>query len=67
MPMRTRDLIRSYVSDLDVGDLFSVDDVVDWFKSRWPRYTPSGSSIGSSIRSFDNVQIVSSGIYKVIA
>ena len=64
---KIRDLIRSYVSDLDAGDLFSIDDLKAWFKATWPRYTPTSSSIGCVIRSFDNVQIVSSGVYKVIA
>jgi len=64
---KIRDLIRSYVSDLDTGDLFSIDDVKAWFKATWPKSTPSSNCIGCVIRSFDNVQIVSSGVYKVIA
>ena len=64
---KTRDLVRSYVNDLQVGDVFSVDDVVAWFKATWPRYTPTGNGIGCFMRGFGNIQILRCGVYKVIA
>ena len=67
MPRKTRDLVRSYISDLEVGDVFSIDDIVAWFKETWPRYTPTGNGIGCFMRGFGNVQIVKTGVYKVIA
>ena len=68
MPMRTRDLIKMYVSDLDVGDVFSIDDIMAWFKERWPRYTPGSNEIGCNVRChMRNVAIIGNGIYKVIA
>ena len=67
VPMKTRDLIRSFISDLEVGEQFSIDDVVAWFKATWPRYTPSGNGIGCYMRSYGNVQILGNGIYKVVA
>ena len=68
MPMRTRDLIKMYVSDLDVGDVFSIDDIMAWFKDRWARYTPGSNEIGVNIRChINNVVLLSTGIYKVIA
>lgn len=67
MGVSTRELIRSYISDLDVGDEFSIEDVVAWFKATWPRYTPTGNGIGCYMRGFGNVKILSCGIYKVIA
>lgn len=66
MGVSTRELIRSYISDLDVGEIFSIDDVVAWFKATWPRYTPSGNGIGCYMRSYGNVQILGGGVYKVI-
>ena len=67
VPMKTRDLIRSFISDLEVGEQFSIDDIVAWFKATWPRYTPSSNGIGCYMRSYGNVEILGNGIYKVIA
>ena len=67
MGIKTRDLVRSFVNDLQPGDEFSIEDVIDWFKATWPRYTPSGNGIGCFMRGFGNVQIISCGVYKVIA
>lgn len=67
MPPKTKDLIKSYISDLEVGDLFSIDDVIAWFKATWPRYTPNGNGIGCYMRSYGNVQILGGGVYMVIA
>lgn len=64
---KTRDLLRSYISDLNVGDVFSVEDVIMWFKATWPKWTPSSNGIGSFIRGFENVRILKTGVYKVIA
>lgn len=64
---KIRDLIRSYISDLDVGDEFSIEDVVAWFKEMWPKATPSGNGIGCFMRSFGNIEIVKCGVYRVIA
>ena len=67
MPPKTRDLIRSYIADLNVGDMFSVDDIIAWFKDTWPRMTPSSNGIGCYMRSYGNVQIIKTGVYKVIS
>ena len=64
---KTRELVRSYISDLNVGDEFSIDDIILWFKATWPRYTPSSNGIGCFMRGFGNVQIIKTGVYKVIA
>ena len=64
---KTRELVRSYISDLNVGDEFSVDDIIAWFKATWPRFTPSSNGIGCFMRGFGNVRIISTGVYKVIA
>ncbi len=64
---KTRELVRSYISDLNVGDEFSIDDIMAWFKATWPRYTPSSNGIGCFMRGFGNVLIIKTGVYKVIA
>ena len=67
MPPKTRELIRSFIADLDIGEEFSIEDIRDWFKATWPRYTPSSNGIGCYMRGYGNVQIIKTGVYKVIA
>ena len=64
---KTRELVRSYIAGLNVGDVFSLEDVILWFKATWPKWTPSINGIGSLIRGFENIMILKTGVYKVIA
>ena len=39
-------IFYEFVSDLKTGDIFTIYDALDYIRSRAPKHTPNGASVG---------------------